>query len=59
FQPYVRLYKKKDNKSGLGLGLSLSKMLVELHGGKIWLEEKDGPSSTFRFSIPVNNKQSE
>jgi PAS domain S-box-containing protein len=57
FQPYVRLYKKKDNKSGLGLGLSLSKMLVELHGGKIWLEEKDGPSSTFKFSIPVKKKR--
>jgi PAS domain S-box-containing protein len=57
FQPYVRLYKKKNNKSGLGLGLSLSKMLVELHGGKIWLEEKDGPSSTFKFSIPVKNKK--
>ncbi len=59
FQPYVRLYKKKNNKSGLGLGLSLAKMLVELHGGKIWLEEKDGYSSTFKFSIPVKNKKSE
>jgi signal transduction histidine kinase len=57
FQPYVRLYKKKDNKSGLGLGLSLSKMLVELHGGKIWLEEKAGPSSTFKFSLLVKSKK--
>ncbi len=57
FQPYTRLYKKNDNKSGLGLGLSLAKMLVELHNGKIWLEENDGPSSTFKFSIPIKSKK--
>jgi K+-sensing histidine kinase KdpD len=57
FQPYTRLYKKNDNKSGLGLGLSLAKMLVELHDGKIWLEENDEPSSTFKFSIPVKSKK--
>ena len=57
FQPYIRLYKKKDNKSGLGLGLSLAKMLVELHGGKIWLDENNGPSSTFKFTIPIKNKR--
>ena len=57
FQPYTRLYKKKDNKSGLGLGLSLAKMLIELHGGKIWLEDNDEPSSTFKFSIPIKSKK--
>jgi PAS domain S-box-containing protein len=59
FQPYTRLYKKNDNKSGLGLGLSLAKMLVELHDGRIWLEENDGPSSTFKFSIPIKSKKRE
>jgi len=40
---------------GAGLGLSISKAYVEMLGGKLWVESKEGAGSTFYFTIPCNN----
>jgi signal transduction histidine kinase len=53
FKPYSRLNADQQRHPGLGLGLALSKQVVELHGGKIWVESDMGTGSRFYFFIPL------
>ena len=54
FQPF---YTTKS--SGMGIGLSVSRSIVERHHGSLWGEPNDGPGATFSFAIPLASDASE
>ena len=53
FDPYSRRKGDKDRLKGLGIGLALSKIFVELHNGKIWAVNNDSKGATLYFTLPV------
>ncbi|HEX7049496.1 MAG TPA: ATP-binding protein [Longimicrobiales bacterium] len=55
--PYLfeRFYraKKHSKTEGLGLGLYITRLIIEAHGGRIWVESEPGTGSTFSFALPT------
>jgi len=52
FQRFTRL-KSTSKEGGTGLGLYISRLIIEAHYGKIWAESNIGEGSTFSFSLPI------
>lgn len=50
---YRRSQHETDSSGGTGLGLPIARMLVELHGGRLWVEAAPGGGSCFRFTLPA------
>ena len=55
FQPFQQLDSSiRRRHGGSGLGLSIGKRFVEMHGGRMWLKSEVGKGTTFYFSLPVD-----
>jgi PAS domain S-box-containing protein len=61
FDPEVadRLFESffTTKEEGMGIGLSVSRSIIEAHGGRMWATANDGPGATFAFSIPCEHIQ--
>lgn len=54
FERYIQV--AKNDRRGLGLGLYISRSIVQGHGGRIWAESKIGEGSSFCFTLPVQSR---
>lgn len=57
FEPFGKLDHETGNKAGTGLGLYICRRLIELMGGKIWVNSEEGKGTTFFFSLKQDKEQ--
>lgn len=53
FHKFYRSHRSRENVAGTGIGLYISKAIVESHGGHIGVRSTEGEGSTFEFSVPI------
>lgn len=59
FNQFYQLKKSQAKNKGMGLGLFISKVIIEGHQGKIWAESKEGEGSVFHIALPIDQVKAE
>ena len=54
FEEFTQISSQLSQRSGLGLGLAISRRIIEAHGGKIWVESEINKGSRFAFILPMS-----
>jgi len=55
FEPF---FTRQDQRRGTGLGLYITKRIIEAHGTKIWIESREGEGTTVHFCLPLAREAS-
>lgn len=52
---FEKFYRVETNRApeGLGLGLYITRLIAEAHGGRVWAESEEGQGSTFSLALPI------
>lgn len=54
FRPFYQVAQNEHSKSGTGIGLSLSKAIIEMHHGVVWVESAPDSGAVFKFVLPID-----
>ena len=56
FEKFVRVGNTRSSSSGAGLGLAICKAIAQLHGGRIWVEDREGGGASFQIELPIGDE---
>jgi signal transduction histidine kinase len=59
FEKFYRSHRSRESTVGTGLGLYISKAIIESHGGTVSVKSEEGHGSTFSFTVPIFSKISD
>jgi signal transduction histidine kinase len=57
FEEFGQARGQSNDGEGTGLGLPLARKFIELHGGRLWVEPVQGSGSSFRFTLPLEQRR--